>query len=96
MLPDKNTWAAVGAVAVTILIFVLQVLLNFFNSGVAWPVDVAGWAHIVVPSIVAGALAALTPRFSANEARFGYRKIGSRDAPVANTASEHFRVRIGH
>jgi len=82
-MPRNNTWAVIGALITTIAVFVLTDLLTFFNSGAIWPVDVNGWTHLIVPSIVAGALAAITPHYSVTEQKTGLRIIdSSKDTPV--------------
>ena len=58
---DSNLAAAYGAALVTIVVAVLSALLKFFESGQAWPTTVDGWVHLLLPALVAGVLAALTP-----------------------------------
>lgn len=94
MLPDKNNWAVIGAVGTSAVVFLLTALTQFFATGQAWPADLPGWEHILIPPVVAGALAALVPRYSNTERKLGFRKTGPRDAPVLNTASEHFRGKL--
>ena len=92
MLPQSNRWATLGAIGVTVLVFVCQTLVRFFGTGEPWPLTSQGWAMLIFPAIVAGLLAALTPNLSVSEAKLGYRRTGPNDAPVLNTASEHLRA----
>jgi hypothetical protein len=82
-MPKNNYGAVVGAVLVTVAVFVLTDLSKFFQSGSPWPTDVDGWLQLVVPSIVVGLLAALTPHYSMSERTTGFRVINTaNDAPV--------------
>lgn len=85
-VPRNNTGAVYGAVLITVAVFVLTDLLNFFNSGAPLPTDMNGWLHLVVPSVLAGLLASLTPHYSLTERSTGLRIIdSSKDAPVLDT-----------
>lgn len=66
LMPKNNLWALIGAGGTTVLVFVLSSLLQFFVSGTAWPVTTQGWLQIILPSLVAGLLAALTPYYEFN------------------------------
>lgn len=82
-MPRNNTWAVIGAVLTTIAVFVLTDLLTFLNSGAIWPADMNGWLHLIVPSLIAGVLATLTPHYSLSERATGFRVINTTsDAPV--------------
>ena len=61
IFPASNRGAAYGAAVVTILVFLLQDLLKFLESGQPYPTTADGWIHLLLPALVAGALAAITP-----------------------------------
>lgn len=61
--PKTNIGAAVGTAIVTVVVFVLSALMRYLNTGAALPTTVEGWVQILLPSLVAGVLAALTPYY---------------------------------
>lgn len=63
LLPKSNTWALIGAGITTVVVFVLNFLLQFFASGKSWPTTVDGWVTLLLPAVCAGVLAALTPYY---------------------------------
>lgn len=77
LLPKSNTWALIGAALVTVIVAVLNYLLQFFASGKSWPTDIHGWVVLLLPALCAGVLAALTPYYQRNSS--------NEDVKVSNT-----------
>ncbi len=61
IFPKSNGGAALGGALVAFVLIVLQALADFFATGQTWPVTADGWVRLLLPAVVAGLLAMLTP-----------------------------------
>lgn len=63
-ITDKsNVGAAIGAGIVTVVVFVLSGIMRYLNTSTVLPTTVEGWIQLILPSLIAGLLAALTPYY---------------------------------
>lgn len=58
---SPNLAALYGAILVTVAVTVLSDLTRWFATQQPWPTTAEGWLHVLLPSLCAGLLAALTP-----------------------------------
>ena len=85
-LPLNNTGAVWGGVLVAVALSVLQGFAEFLATGSPFPATGEGWVRLLAPSIIAGVLGAMVPRYSMHERETGHRHTSDPpDAPVVTT-----------